>query len=84
VTVVVWEDEDDVSLSCFGAALAGAAKPATARMPVIKSVAANFFIPLFLSYSEVHTVTATVYGSFLKFLQGFYKDYLLGKIQTLY
>jgi hypothetical protein len=41
---VVWEEEDVVVLLSFGAALAGAANPATANMPVIKSVAANFFI----------------------------------------
>jgi hypothetical protein len=42
--VVVFEDEEVVVSLSFGAALAGAANPATARMPVIKSVAANFFI----------------------------------------
>ena len=48
--MVVVEDEDVVVSLSLGAALAGAAKPATARMPVIKSVAANFFIPLILSF----------------------------------
>jgi len=48
--VVVLEEEEVVVSVPFGAALAGAAKPATARMPVIKSVAANFFIPLILSF----------------------------------
>jgi hypothetical protein len=42
---VSFEDEDVVVLSfSFGAAFAGAANPATARMPVMRSVAANFFI----------------------------------------
>ena len=48
--MVDFEEEEVVVSPLLGAALAGAAKPATARMPVIKSVAANFFIPLILSF----------------------------------
>ena len=45
--VEVFEVEDVVLSWSFGAALAGAANPATARMPVIRSVAASFFIAMF-------------------------------------
>ena len=48
--MVDFEEEEVLVSPLLGAALAGAAKPATARMPVIKSVAANFFIPLILSF----------------------------------
>jgi len=37
------DDEVEASFA-LGAAFAGAAKPATARMPVMRSVAATFFI----------------------------------------
>jgi hypothetical protein len=45
--VEVFEVEDVVLSRSFGAALAGAANPATARTPVIRSVAASFFIAMF-------------------------------------
>ena len=37
-------------LSCVGSALAGAAKPVTARTAAMSRVAANFFIRYALSY----------------------------------
>jgi hypothetical protein len=49
-------------VSGFVSALAGAANPATARMPVSKNVAASFFI-LVLSINWLrNTLRAQVYG----------------------
>jgi hypothetical protein len=50
-------------VSDFGAALAGAANPATARTPVSKNVAAIFFIRWsFQSIRFDHALRASLYG----------------------
>jgi hypothetical protein len=50
-------------VSDLGAAVAGAAKPATARTPVSKNVAAIFFIRgSFQSIGRKNSLRASVYG----------------------